>query len=48
LARKRYNDPYVAGYNQLLMLIKAASYGEAIQLFKELVGRDTGEPNCTT
>ena len=38
LARKRYNDPYVAGYNQLLMLIKAASYGEAIQLFKELVG----------
>jgi len=38
IGRKRYNDPYVAGYNQLLMLIKAASYGEAIQLFKELVG----------
>jgi len=35
-ARKRYSDPYVAGYNQLLMLIKAASYPEAIQLFKEL------------
>jgi tetratricopeptide (TPR) repeat protein len=36
-ARRRYNDPYVAGYNQLLMLIKAASYPEAIQLFKDLV-----------
>lgn len=36
-ARKRYSDPYVAGYNQLLMLIRAASYTEAIQLFKELV-----------
>ena len=36
-ARKRYSDPYVAGYNQLLMLIKAASYPEAIQLFKDLV-----------
>ena len=36
-ARTRYNDPYVAGYNQLLMLIKAASYPEAIQLFKDLV-----------
>jgi len=37
-ARKRYNDPYIAGYNQLLMLIKAASYPEAIELFKKLVG----------
>ena len=36
-ARLRYNDPYVAGYNQLLMLIKAASYPEAIALFKDLV-----------
>jgi tetratricopeptide (TPR) repeat protein len=36
-ARRRYNDPYVAGYNQLLMLIKAASYPDAIQLFKDLV-----------
>ncbi len=36
-ARKRYSDPYAAGYNQLLMLIKAASYPEAIQLFKDLV-----------
>jgi tetratricopeptide (TPR) repeat protein len=36
-ARKRYNDPYVAGYNQLLMLFKAASYPQAIQLFEDLV-----------
>src|SRR5882724_10295860 len=36
-ARKRYSDPYVAGYNQLLMLIKAARYPQAIQLFKDLV-----------
>ncbi len=32
-----YSDPYVAGYNQLLMLIKGKSYPEAIQLFQELV-----------
>ena len=36
-ARKRYSDPYVAGYNQLLMLVRAARYAEAIQLFKNLV-----------
>jgi tetratricopeptide (TPR) repeat protein len=36
-SRKHYSDPYVAGYNQLLMLIKGASYPEAIQLFKDLV-----------
>ena len=35
-SRKRYSDPYVAGYNQLLMLIKGKSYPEAIQLFHEL------------
>ena len=47
-ARKRYSDPYVAGYNQLLMLIKGKSYPEAIQLFNELMaGRATSEPNST-
>ncbi len=36
-ARPRYSDPYIAGYNQLLMLIKAASYPQAIAVFAELV-----------
>ena len=36
-SRKRYSDPYVAGYNQLLMLIQGKSYPDAIQLFNELV-----------
>jgi tetratricopeptide (TPR) repeat protein len=40
--RKRYNDPYVAGYNQLLMLTKAASYSQAILLFHELVAEGYG------
>ena len=38
-SRKRYSDPYVAGYNQLLMLIKGKSYPEAIQLFHELIAQ---------
>jgi len=38
-ARPRYSDPYVAGYNQLLMLIKAGSYPEGIGLFKQLAGQ---------
>jgi tetratricopeptide (TPR) repeat protein len=38
-ARKHYSDPYVAGYDQLLMLIKGKSYSEAIQLFHELKGQ---------
>jgi tetratricopeptide (TPR) repeat protein len=37
-ARKHYHDPYVAGYNQLLMLIRAGSYPDAIQTFHDLVG----------
>ncbi len=37
-AKKRYSDPYTAGYNQLLMLIKAANYPDAMQTFKNLVG----------
>jgi tetratricopeptide (TPR) repeat protein len=40
--RKRYSDPYVAGYNQLLMLTKAASYSQAILLFHELVAEGYG------
>jgi tetratricopeptide (TPR) repeat protein len=42
LVRKRYSDPYVAGYNQLLMLTKAASYSQAILLFHELVAEGYG------
>ena len=38
-SRRHYSDPYVAGYNQLLMLIKGKSYPEAIQLFHELTGQ---------
>jgi len=38
-SRKRYSDPYVAGYNQLLMLTRAASYPRAIQVFNELVAQ---------
>ncbi len=38
-ARKGYSDPYVAGYNQLLMLTRAASYPQAIQVFNELVAQ---------
>jgi tetratricopeptide (TPR) repeat protein len=34
--RKRYRDPYAAGYNQVLMLIKADKTAEAIQAFQEL------------
>ena len=41
-ARKRYSDPYVAGYNQLLMLIKAASYPDAIRVFNDLVAQGYG------
>ena len=38
-ARKTYNDPYTAGYNQILMLIRAASYPAAIQTFQELLSQ---------
>ena len=38
-SRKRYSDPYVAGYNQLLMLVKGKSYPDAIQLFHELIAQ---------
>jgi len=38
-ARKHYRDPYIAGYDQLLMLIKGKSYPQAVQLFHELTGQ---------
>lgn len=38
-ARPHYSDPYVAGYNQLLMLIKSKSYPQAIQFFHELTAQ---------
>ena len=37
--RKGYGDPDVAGYNQLLMLTRAADYPQAIQVFNELVAQ---------
>ncbi len=36
-ARRLYSDPYTAAYNQVLMLVKAAKYPQAIQTFQELV-----------
>ena len=44
-SRKRYRDPYAAGYNEVLMLVKAAKYPQAIQVFQELVseGHKTAE-----
>lgn len=36
-AREKYSDPYVAAYNQLLMLVQAGHYPAAIGLFDELV-----------
>jgi tetratricopeptide (TPR) repeat protein len=38
-ARPHYSDPYVAGYNQLLMLINGKSYAEAIRFFHELTAQ---------
>jgi tetratricopeptide (TPR) repeat protein len=35
-ARKGYSDPYTAGYNQVLMLIRAANYNDAIRISNEL------------
>jgi tetratricopeptide (TPR) repeat protein len=41
-ARKGYSDPYVAGYNQLLMLIRAENYPQAIAVFNEFVAQGYG------
>ena len=41
-ARKNYSDPYVAGYDQLLMLIRAEHYADAIKLFDQLVSEGQG------
>jgi Flp pilus assembly protein TadD len=38
-ARKTYSDPYTAGYNQVLMQIRAANYAAAIQTFQELLAQ---------
>jgi predicted Zn-dependent protease len=43
VARMNYRDPYLAGYNQLLMLIRAGTYPEAIQVFNQLVGEGYGK-----
>jgi tetratricopeptide (TPR) repeat protein len=39
-ARKTYRDPYVAGYNELLMLIRAEKYADAIRLFNQIVSEE--------
>jgi predicted Zn-dependent protease len=41
-ARRTYSNPYVAGYNQLLMLIRAESYAGAIKTFEDLVSQGYG------
>ena len=37
LARQNHGDPYLAGYNELLMLIRAEKYSESITLFNQMV-----------
>jgi tetratricopeptide (TPR) repeat protein len=41
-ARKNYSNPYVAGYNQLLMLTRGGNYSGAIQLFQQLLSEGYG------
>jgi tetratricopeptide (TPR) repeat protein len=41
-ARKKYGDPYLAGYNELLMLIRAENFPDAIRLFNQLVNEGRG------
>jgi Flp pilus assembly protein TadD len=36
-ARRDYHDPYAAGYDELLMWIKAGNYPRAIETFQDLV-----------
>jgi tetratricopeptide (TPR) repeat protein len=36
-ARAKYNDPYLAGYNQLLMLNQAGEWQKSIDLFQKLI-----------
>jgi tetratricopeptide (TPR) repeat protein len=36
LARKNYSDPYTAGYDETLMLIRGGEYGRAITVSEEL------------
>lgn len=42
-ARKSHSDPYLASYNQLLMLIRAEKYAESIHLFKQMVSEGYGK-----
>jgi tetratricopeptide (TPR) repeat protein len=42
-ARKNYANPYLAGYNQLLMLTRAGNFPEAIQLFDQLLSEGYGK-----
>src|SRR6185295_5780871 len=35
-ARKGYRDPYAAGYNQVLMLVRSGDYDAAIRVGQEL------------
>jgi tetratricopeptide (TPR) repeat protein len=39
LARNGYSDPYVAGYNQTLMMVRSNDYSAAIEIAKELLGQ---------
>ena len=41
-AGKNYSDPYVAGYDQLLMLIRAERYPDALKLFDQLLSEGYG------
>lgn len=41
-SRSTYHDPYLAAYNQLLMLVRAGQYPAAITLFQELVAQGYG------
>jgi tetratricopeptide (TPR) repeat protein len=40
--RKNYGNPYLAGYNELLMLVRAENYADAIQFFNQLVSEGQG------
>jgi tetratricopeptide (TPR) repeat protein len=41
-ARKNSADPYLAGYNQILMLIRAEDYADAINAFNQMIDEGYG------
>jgi len=43
LARQNHGDPYLAGYNELLMLIQAQRYSESVTLFNQIVSEGYGK-----